>query len=138
VHGLHAGVVCEFPLALGSDVLVVEVRAAALGPADWLRLGESPEEHGIVGEELETKVEEGAVESEAEAPPNLHYYYYWVLLNNYNYKKSIFTNLLKTILTLQANLGKKWRTSPSQDTLGKLPKIKALTYLLASLPSVPN
>ena len=73
MNGLHACVVVEFPLVLGRDVLVVEERAAALGPADGLALREAPGQHGVVREVLEAQVEEGAVEGETESPPDLHY-----------------------------------------------------------------
>lgn len=69
---LHSGVVGDLPLRLVGDVLVVEEGAAALGPADGLRLGEAPGQHGVVREELKAKVEEREVEAEAESPPDLH------------------------------------------------------------------
>jgi len=76
VDRLHTRIVRKLPLVLRGDVLVVEVPAAALGPADGLGLREPPEEHGVVAKELEAKVEERGVESEAETPPNLHFYYF--------------------------------------------------------------
>jgi hypothetical protein len=54
--------------------LIVEVAAATLSPTHGLHLSVPIEEDWIVGEELPAEVEEGAVESEPEAPIDLHFF----------------------------------------------------------------